>query len=577
MRNASAALLICILVPAANAGDRTAPTPYRAGRSVTYATHGMVATSHPLAVQIGLDVLKRGGNAIDAAIATDAAMGLMEPMSCGIGGDLYAIIWDAKTQKLYGLNASGRSPYAASIDAMLARLSGRDKARDMGHTPQIPLFGPLPWSVPGCVDGWETMRQRFGSMPLAELLAPSIRYADEGFPVTEVISGYWQKAADRLKHYPESARTYLPEGHAPRAGDIFKNPDLAASYRQISQGGRHAFYLGPIAQAIVQFSEKSGGFFSLQDFAEHQSTWVEPVSTNYRGCDVWELPPPGQGIAVLQMLNILAGYDLSKMRPPSADFWHLFLEAKKLVYADRARYYADPDFARVPMAQLLSPAYADSRRRLIRMDHAQTNIEPGDTRLSRGDTIYLCVVDKDRNCVSLIQSNYYGFGSAMVPDHLGFALQNRGNLFALDPHHANRLEPHKRPFHTIIPAMVTQQGKPWLVFGVMGGDMQPQGHVEVLCNILDFGMNLQEAGEAPRLEHTGSATPTGLPGAANGGTVLAEPGISAEILADLARRGHHIEHTKTNGGGYQAIMIDPKTNVLSGASEARKDGYAAGY
>jgi gamma-glutamyltranspeptidase/glutathione hydrolase len=577
MRTTSVAFLLWISVAAAHAGDRNTPTPYRAGRSVTYATHGMVATSHPLAVQIGLDVLKRGGNAIDAAIATNAAMGLVEPMSCGIGGDLYAIIWDAKSQKLYGLNASGRSPYAASIDAMLARISGRDKARDMGQIPQIPLFGPLPWSVPGCVDGWETMRQRFGSMPLAELLAPSIRYAEDGFPVTEVISGYWQKAADRMKHYPESARTYLPEGHAPNAGDIFKNPDLAVSYRQIAQGGCDAFYRGPIAQAIVQFSEKCGGLFSLRDFAEHQSTWVEPVSTNYRGRDVWELPPPGQGIAALQMLNILAGYDLSKMRPPSADFWHLFLEAKKLVYADRARYYADPDFVHVPVAQLLSHAYADSRRRLIRMDRAQTRIEAGDTRLSRGDTIYLCVVDKDRNCVSLIQSNYYGFGSAMVPDKLGFALQNRGNLFALDRHHANRLEPHKRPFHTIIPAFVTQQGKPWLVFGVMGGDMQPQGHVEVLCNLIDFGMNLQEAGEAPRLEHTGSATPTGLAGAANGGRVLAEPGISAEVLADLSRRGHKIEHTKTNGGGYQAIMIDPKTNVLSGASEARKDGCALGY
>jgi gamma-glutamyltranspeptidase/glutathione hydrolase len=576
MRRTSFVFLF-LAVAVAQAGDRNMPTPYHAGRSVTYATHGMVATSHPLAVEIGLDVLKRGGNAIDAAIATDAAMGLMEPMSCGIGGDLYAIIWDAKSQKLFGLNASGRSPYAASIDAMRARMPALGKTADKSQVPQIPLFGPLPWSVPGCVDGWDAMRARFGSMPFSDLLAPSIRYAEDGFPVTEVIAGYWQRGADRLRQYPDSARIYLPEGHAPHAGDIFKNPDLAASYRQIAQGGRDAYYRGPIAQAIVEFSEKSGGLFSLRDFADHQSTWVEPVSTNYRGRDVWELPPPGQGIAVLQMLNILSGYDLSKMRPPSADFWHLFLEAKKLVYADRARYYADPDFAHVPVAQLLSPAYADARRSLIRMDRAHTNIEPGDTRLSRGDTIYLCVVDKDRNCVSLIQSNYYGFGSAMVPDHLGFVLQNRGNLFALDPHHANRLEPHKRPFHTIIPAMVTQQGKPWLVFGVMGGDMQPQGHVEVLCNLIDFAMNLQEAGEAPRLEHTGSATPTGLAGVANGGTVLAEPGISAEILADLTRRGHHIENTKTNGGGYQAIMIDPKTNVLSGASEPRKDGCAAGY
>jgi gamma-glutamyltranspeptidase/glutathione hydrolase len=565
---AAAAILTMGLVvtTTTSAGERNPPAPFRAGRSVTMAPHGMVATSHPLAVEIGLDVLKKGGNAIDAAIATDAAMGLMEPMSCGIGGDLYAMVWDAKSQKLYGLNASGRAPYQANLEVFTAK-----------GLKEIPLFGPLPWSVPGCVDGWEQLRTRFGTLSLSELLEPSIHYAEDGFPVTEVIAGYWQRAEERLRKYPDAVTTYLPNGRAPRTGEVFRNPYLARSYREIAQHGRDGFYRGALARAIVEFSEKNGGLFTLRDLEDHESTWVEPVSTNYRGYDVWELPPPGQGIAVLQMLNILEGYDLSKMRPPSADFWHLFLEAKKLAYADRAKYYADPSFARAPVEQLISKSYAQERRKLIHMDRALTNIEPGDPKAGRGDTIYLCVVDKDRNCVSLIQSNYYGFGSGMVPGKLGFALQNRGNLFALDANHANRLEPHKRPFHTIIPSFVTREGKPWLVYGVMGGDMQPQGHVEVLCNLIDFGMNIQEAGEAPRLEHVGSATPTGQPGKANGGTVLAETGIGQPIIDDLVKRGHQVERTKTNGGGYQAIIIDAKTNMLHGASEARKDGYAAGY
>jgi gamma-glutamyltranspeptidase/glutathione hydrolase len=562
----SSAAFIGALLPVLIAGERNPPTPFRAGRSVTIAPHGMVATSHPLAVEIGVEVLKRGGNAIDAAIATDAAMGLMEPMSCGIGGDLYAIVWDAKTQKLYGLNASGRSPYQATREVFASK-----------GLKEIPLYGPLPWSVPGCVDGWEQLRARFGTMKLAELLEPSIHYAEDGFPVSEVIAGYWGRALERLKKYPDAARTYLPGGQAPKAGDVFRNPGLAQSYREIAEHGRDGFYRGPIARAIVDFSEKHGGLFTLRDFEDHTSTWVDPVNTTYRGYEVWELPPPGQGIAALQMLNILEGYDLAKMRGPSADYWHLFLEAKKLAYADRARYYTDPEFARVPVAGLIGKPYAADRRKLIQSDRALTKLDAGDPKAGHGDTIYLCVVDKDRNCVSLIQSNYHGFGSGMVPGELGFALQNRGNLFALDPAHANRLEPHKRPFHTIIPSFVTRQGKPWLVYGVMGGDMQPQGHVEVLCNLIDFGMNVQEAGEAPRLEHVGSATPTGMPARPNGGTVLAETGIAQSIVDDLTRRGHHVERTKTNGGGYQAILIDPRTNMLLGGSEARKDGYAAGY
>jgi gamma-glutamyltranspeptidase/glutathione hydrolase len=546
--------------------ERHTPAPGRAGRSVVMAPHGMVATSQPLAVQAGLEVLRKGGNAVDAAIAANATLGLVEPMSCGIGGDLYAIVWDAKSKKLYGLNASGRSPYRATR-ALFAEKGLKE----------IPEVGPLSWSVPGCVDGWAELHKRFGKLSLADVLAPSIGYAEGGFPVTEVIAGYWARGARRLREYPDAARTYLPDGHAPRVGDVFKNPGLARCYREIAEGGRDAFYKGRIAREIVAFSEKNGGLFGPRDFAEHTSTWVEPVSTTYRGYEVWELPPPGQGIAVLEMLNVLEGYDLKKMGPLSPDYWHLFLEAKKLAYADRARYYADPDFGKQPVEALISKPYAAARRKLIDREHALRQVEAGDAKLGRADTVYLCVVDKDRNCVSLIQSNYMGFGSGLVPGDLGFALQNRGTLFALNEHHANRLEPHKRPFHTIIPALVTRGGRPWLVFGVMGGDMQPQGQVQVLVNLIDFGMNVQEAGEAPRLEHLGSATPTGRPGEKNGGRVEAEVGLDEKIVAELTRRGHQVSRVKVNGGGYQAILIDPKTDMLHGGSEPRKDGCAAGY
>jgi gamma-glutamyltranspeptidase/glutathione hydrolase len=560
------AVLFALVLSAAMAGERYTPKAYRSGRSVTMATHGIVATSHPLAAQVGLDILKKGGNAVDAAIATSAAMGLMEPMSCGVGGDLYAIVWDAKTKKLYGLNGSGRSPYRANL-AFFA---------DKGLK-EIPLTGPLSWSVPGCVDGWEELRCRFGSMEMAQLLEPSIRHAVDGFPVTEVIAGYWKRAEAKLRQYPDAARTYLFEGHAPAAGQVFKNPNLARTYREIAAHGRDAFYKGPIAREIVSFSEKNGGLFTLKDFTDHSSTWVEPLSASYRGYEVWELPPPGQGITVLQMLNILEGYDIAKMGPLSPDYWHLLVEAKKLAYADRARFYADPAFVEVPMTELIAKPYAERRRKLIDPRRALTHVDAGDPKLGQSETIYLCVVDKDRNCVSLIQSNYMGFGSGLVPGDLGFALQNRGTLFALDAGHANRLEPHKRPFHTIIPSVVTKGGRPWLVFGVMGGDMQPQGQVEVLCNIIDFGMNVQEAGEAPRIEHLGSATPTGRPAKGDGGTVAAERGIPEAVVQELQQRGHHVERVKTNGGGYQGIRIDPNTNVLHGASEPRKDGCAVGY
>jgi gamma-glutamyltranspeptidase / glutathione hydrolase len=565
----SVAVLMTASLPApdALAGERNPPTAYRTGRSVTLAPSGMVATSHPLAAQIGLDVLKRGGNAVDAAIAANAAIGLLEPMSCGIGGDLFAIVWDAKSRKLYGLNANGRAP----------KLATREWFAKNGYD-EIPALGPLSWSVPGCVDGWDELRRKFGTKPFEELLAPSIEYAEKGSPVPEVIAGYWQAAERKLAAHPESAQVYLLDGgRAPRTGEVFKNPALAKTYRQIAKGGRDAFYKGEIADGLAAFSEKNNGLLRKEDLSAHTSEWVEPVKTTYRGYDVWELPPPGQGIAVLQMLNLLDPYDLKAMGPTSPDYWHLFVEAKKLTYADRARYYADPLFAKVPVAELIGKPYADERRKLIAMDKARKDMPSGDAKLGKADTIYLCVVDKDRNCVSLIQSNYLGFGSGLAPADLGFAIQNRGTLFSLDKDHANRLEPGKRPFHTIIPAMLTRDGQPVFVFGVMGGDMQPQGHVQVLVNLLDFGMDVQQAGEAPRVEHIGSATPTGRPGDPRGGIVEAEIGLPEEVVKELARRGHRVEWVKRNGGGYQGIWIDPKTGVLHGGTEARKDGAALGY
>ncbi len=566
IRLAALPVACCLAGGVAAAPERSLPAAGGAGRSVVMGTHGMVAASHPLAAQIGLEVLKSGGNAVDAAIAVDAALGLMEPMSCGIGGDLYAQVWDAKTGRLYGLNASGRAPGKAM----------RKWFADKGYT-EIPGRGPLCWSVPGCVDGWAELHGRFGKAPWPSLLEPTIRYAEEGFPVTEVIALGWKGAERRLSETPDAARTYLIDGRAPRAGEVFKNPSLARSYRLIASGGRDAFYKGPLAEEIVAYSDRVGGLFARSDFANHTSTWVEPVKTNYRGVDVWEIPPPGQGIAVLQMLNVLKGYDLKKSGPRSPEFWHLLVEAKKLAYADRARYYADPAFARVPTAELISEPYAEARRRLVDPARALTDVAPGDPKLGKGDTIYLCVVDKDRNCVSLIQSNYASFGSGLVPGKLGFVLQNRGESFALDDKHPNRLEPGKRPFHTIIPALATRGGKPWFVFGVMGGDMQPQGQVQVLVNLIDLGMNVQQAGEAPRIEHVGSATPTGRPGKPGGGTVRAEPGIPEEVVAGLRKLGHDVTRVRYNGGGYQGILIDPETGVLQGGSEARKDGCAVAY
>jgi gamma-glutamyltranspeptidase/glutathione hydrolase len=552
---------------AAGAGyDRPAKNPHQS-RSVVVAQHGIVAASQPLAAQAGLDVLKRGGNAADAAIATDAMLGLVEPMSCGIGGDLFVIYWDNKTQKLYGLNASGRSPYKLN----------REVFKQKGLK-TIPGQGLLCWSVPGCVAGWEDLRARFGSKSLADILEPAIGYAEEGFPVSEIIAGGWRAATSALQRWPDTAQTYLIDGHAPAEGEIFRNPRLAASYRAIAQQGPDAFYKGAIAEKIVSFSEAHEGYFSLKDFADHHSDWVEPVSTNYRGYDVWELPPNGQGIAALQMLNLIEPYDVRKMGSGSADWFHLFLEAKKLAFADRAKFYADPAFNKLPTEQLISKKYAVERGKLLNLQAAAKDVLPGNPLLAHGDTIYLTVVDKDRNCCSLIQSNFGSFGSFVVPGDVGFVMQNRGQLFALDDNHLNRLEPHKRPFHTIIPAMVTKDGKPWLCFGVMGGDMQAQGHVQILVDLIDFDMNLQEAGDEARVRHDGSAEPTGEAAEPDGGKVYVEPLVSPDVVAALVKKGHHVAPARGGGfGGYQAILIDWKNGVLRGATEPRKDGCAAGY
>ncbi len=532
------------------------------------AEHGMVATSQPLAVQAGLEVLQSGGNAVDAAIAANAMLAVVEPMSCGIGGDLFVLYWDAETQQLYGLNASGRAPMQLTPEVFTEQ-----------EMTAIPLTGPLCWSVPGCVDGWEELRSRFGTKPLAELLAPAIYYAEEGFPVSEVIASHWVDAQAALAVYPDSASTWLIDGRPPAVGEIFRNPNLATSLRLIAEQGPDAFYRGPIAEEIVAFSEANGGYFSLEDFANHRSQWVDPVSTNYRGYDVWELPPNGQGIAVLQMLNILEAYDIAALGHNSPDYLHLLIEAKKLAFADRAKFYADPDFADVPIEELISEDYAAVQRRRIDPNVAAVDVAAGNPLMDTADTVYLSVVDGEGNCCSLIQSNFHGFGSKMTPGNLGFTLQNRGALFSLDPEHPNYLEPGKRPFHTIIPAMVTKDGQPWLCFGVMGGDMQPQGQVQVLLNMIDFGMNVQAAGDAARIRHDGSATPTGDPMTVGGGVIVCESGIPEEVIAALVERGHKLTEMPAAGGhgGYQGIMIHPEFGTLFGGTDPRKDGCAAGY
>ena len=559
-------VLASALLPlAASAGDRITGKPFET-RSEVFAQHGMVATSHPLATQVGLDVLKKGGNAIDAAIAANATLGLMEPVSNGVGGDLFAIVYDAKTKKLYGYNGSGRSPKSLSLKWF----------QDNGYK-TIPPTGPLPVSVPGCVDGWFALHDRFGKLPIKDDLAPAIRYAREGFPLSELIAYYWNTSVPRLSKYPGFVEQMTIDGRAPAKGEIWRNSNLANTLDAIAKGGRDAFYKGKIAHTIADYMHANGGFLSYDDLASHKGEWVDPVSTDYRGYTVWELPPNSQGIATLQMLNILEGYDFSKIPFGSTEHVHLFVEAKKLAYEDRAKFYADPDFSKTPIKALLSKDYAAERRKLISPDHAMKEVPPYIGKLD-GDTIYMTTADQWGNMVSLIQSNYRGMGSGMTPPGLGFILQDRGEMFALVEGHANTFEPGKRPFHTIIPAFVMKNGAPWLSFGVMGGDMQPQGHAEILMNLIDFGMNLQEAGDAPRIQHEGSTPPDGQAQTMNdGGFVDLESGFPYETVRGLMQKGHDVRFANGPYGGYQAIEWDAKNRTYIGASEGRKDGQAAGY
>lgn len=556
-------LLLVLAFAPARAGDRVCGEPF-ATRSEVFAPHAMAATSQPLVTDIALSILRRGGTAVDAAIAADAALGLMEPTGSGIGGDLFAIVWDAKTHKLYGLNGSGRSPASLTLAELHSR--GYDR---------MPAYGPIPVTVPGCVDGWFELHERFGKLDMQTILEPAIRYAREGFPLSEVIAYYWDLNVANRADQPGFQETFMPDGRAPRKGEIFRNPKLAATYETIARKGRDAFYRGDIARTIDGFMKDNGGFLSYEDLASHHSEWVEPVSTNYRGYDVWELPPNGQGIAALEILNILEGYDFSRIQFGSAEHLHLFVEAKKLAFEDRARFYADPDFNRIPVADLISKEYAASRRALIDTGHAAARYDAGNPALDDGDTVYLTVADDDGNMVSLIQSNYRGMGSGMCPTGLGFGLQDRGELFDLTPGRFNTYAPRKRPFHTIIPAFITRDGEPLMSFGVMGGSMQPQGHAQIVMNIVDFGMNLQEAGDAPRVRHGGSSQPTGER-MTDGGTVFLESGFSDETRRALEAMGHRLHGPDGSFGGYQAIMLMPN-GVYCGASESRKDGYAAGY
>ena len=538
-------------------------------RSEVIAKNGMAATNHPLATQIAIEILKKGGSAVDAAIAANAFLGFADPAMNGLGGDLFAIVWSAKDQKLHGLNASGKSPK----DLPLSYFTSRQMKR-------IPASGPLPITVPGCVDGWFTLHENFGKLPVSELLMPTVRYAREGIAVTEEIAemmDYLERdlirsydlAADfQWSSLPDFSKLYRKNGRFPKKGELYRNPDLANTLEIIIKDGRKAFYEGIIAKKIAAHIQEKGGFLTKSDFANHQSIWITPVSTNYRGYDVWELPPNGQGMSVLQMLNILEAYDFSAYGFGSKEHVHYFTEAKKLVYADLGKYYGDPAFNTLPIDKLLSKEYAAQRRAEISGKQAQ-NYGPG--LESENHTIYLTVADSEGNMVSLIQSNSWLFGSLVVPPGLGFCLQNRGTGFNLQKGHINSYEPEKRPFHTIIPAFVTKDGQPYISFGLTGGGMQPQGHVQILMNIIDFDMNIQEAGDAPRIRHAYF----GPPGNTYAGAIELESGFGYETVRALMKMGHQVKYGFERFGGYQAILFDG--NFYYGASESRKDGQAAGY
>ena len=532
-----------------------------ASRSEVIATNGMAATSHPLATQTAISILKDGGNAIDAAIAANAVLGLVEPTGCGIGGDLFAIIWSADEKKLFGLNSSGPAPKNISINKL--KQKGLEK---------IPPYGPLPVTVPGAVAGWVSIHKKFGLLEFNKLFNDAINYAENGFPVTELVSYYLERSSEIFAAYPNFKDVWMPNGKTPKKGEIFINKNLAENYKEIANTYGKSFYSGKIAENIVNTVNAQGGFFSMSDLNSFEPEWINPVSTNYRGYDVWELPPNGQGIAALQILNILERFDIESMGFGTSDYIHLFTEAKKVVYEDRAKYYADTNFSNIPVEKLISKEYANERSKLINLKKSSKSFNPGNLEI--GDTIYLTVADSFGNMVSLIQSNYRGMGSGVVPDNTGFMLQDRGEMFSLDPNHMNSLMPGKRPFHTIIPAFVTKNDKPFISFGLMGGAMQPQGHAQIIVNLVDFKMNLQEAGDAPRIRHVGSSQPTGEK-MLDGGYLSLEKSFDKNEISKLKKMGHKFQYDLGGFGGYQAIMI--KDGVYYGASESRKDGHASGY
>ena len=583
---ATSLLVMCNAWAGISRGDRYAGAPW-ATRSPVLAPHGMAATEQPLASLAAVEILKKGGSAVDAAIAANAVLGLMQPVLNGIGGDCFVIVYDPKTHKLYGYNGSGWSPKGRDLAKMRAEVAAAYKKAGMKPSDQIPEVGSLPITVPGVVDTWFALHQRFGKLPIAEDLAPAIAYARNGFPVTEIVSRYWklnfegfEKHRGLIEEFANAKKTYLIDGHTPRQGEMFHNPDLANTLSMIAKGGRDVFYKGKLAHIMGDYFKRIGGDLRYSDFADFHGQWVQPESIDYRGYDVYELPPNGQGFATLEILNLLKGFDLKKMGLGSADTLTAEIEAKRLAYADLAKYYADPRFYDIPMKGLLSDKYADQRRKLISLAHANPDIGPGDPRLFNGDTTDFETADQNGMMVSMIQSNYAGMGSGLVADGLGFMFQDRGALYSLHQDDANVYAPRKRPFHTIIPAFVMKDGKPWLAFGVMGGDMQPQGQTQVLVNMIDFGMNVQEAGDAARWRHFGSATPTGLPSEGIG-TVKMESGFDPQIKAELEKRGYKVIDVPpgTPGvfGGYEAIMFDPVQHVYWGASEMRKDGEVIGY
>jgi gamma-glutamyltranspeptidase / glutathione hydrolase len=546
-----------VMVTAPNSQTNQQTLQPKAGRSVVRAQHGMVASSQPLASQVGIDVLKRGGNAIDAAIAMAAALNVTEPMMTGIGGDAFAIVYWSKTKELKGLNASGRAPRAFGREYFAKKAL---KA--------VPEEGMESITVPGAFDGWVTLLEKYGTMKLGDLLAPAIAYAENGFPVMEKTAEDWEAEVPKLRKTPDATSNYLVDGRAPRAGEIFRQPNLARTLRTLARGGRDAFYKGEIARALADYFQKNGGFITLQDLAETKADWVDPISTNYRGYTVYEIPPNGQGLTALLALNILEGFDLKQLSGQPDRYYHTLIEAMKLAFADRNRYIADPAFAKVPVTELLSKAYAARRRALIDPSKALDSPPPGELNTGT-DTTYLTVVDKDGNAVSFINSVFDSFGSGIVAGNTGIVLHNRGVGFSLNPDHPNRLEPGKRPFHTIIPAMVFKDGQLLLSFGVMGGGIQPQGHVQVLVNLIDLGMGLQEAIDAPRFRFMA------------GRSVLLEEELSAAVIQKLTALGH-VRATppgilRSSMGGGQAIMIDPLSKTLMGASDPRKDGLAIGY